>query len=682
MAKKKRLKKQPIPISHKKKTKTPSLVIASGFWKKNIWAAAILLVVSFGLYFQSINYDYVLDDRIVYHENGLVKKGLAGVREIFTTESMVGYFGEQKNLLQGSRYRPLSIVTFAVEQEFFGNHSYKIEEYWVKQMAKNPAIAPYLNKVKIDAYVYEEVFPDEKSFLNALAADIPQSEIDKNKDEILFHAAYSDSGISHLINVFLYALVVLLLFRVMSIIFPPKKSVWYLTMAFVIALLFALHPIHVEVVANVKGRDEILALLGALGAMYFSLKYIADEKIHHLILSGVIFLFGLLAKENVITFLAVVPLTIYFFTKSSFRKNAISLIPLVIATLVFLYLRKEAVDAAHIFDFDAGKASVDLMNNPFVEMNGSEQYATIFYTLGLYVKLLLFPHPLTHDYYPYQIPIMDWGKMGSILSLILYLAMGVFALWGLKKKNTIAYGILFFLIPLSVVSNLVISVGTFMNDRFLFFSSIGFCIIVAYLITQKLPKPVLNLGLLAILVLGYTAKTFTRVPDWKDGYSLNISGIKNSPNSARANLYMSTAIFKRFFKKETDPNKKLDYLNQVTQYVNRALEIHPKYGSALTMKVIVATEHFRTDRDVSKLLKTFEEVLKIRRTDANIDIYLNHLRDNVSGSTQELVDFCHRIGYEFFIKRAGEYDTGMKYINFGLSVSPGNAQLLQDAKRN
>lgn len=663
----------------KKLTATKSdLLVEKDFWKKNAFPALFLLLFSFVIYIQSIKFDYVLDDKIVYHENGLVKKGWDGIAEIFGTESMVGYFGEQRDLVQGGRYRPLSLATFAIEQAFFGNHSFKIEEYWTKHFQKNVAFADKIERLKANPSIYEVKFLDEETFLNTLSSQIPKDIIDTHRAEILFHAGYSNSGISHFLNILFYGILVLILYRVLSMIFPAVQNQWYLTMAFVATLLFALHPVHTEVVANVKGRDEILALIGALGALYFTLKYIAEEKNIYLIFSGAIFLLGLLAKENVMTFMAVIPLTTYFFTKSSFQKNAFSLIPLGISFLIFLWMRKEAVDANHILDFGMGAPSTDLMNNSFVGMSTSEKYATIFYTLGAYVKLSFFPHPLTHDYYPYHIPIMTWKNLGSVISLLLYVGMGAYALWGLKKKSIISYGILFFLIPLSIVSNLVISVGTFMNERFLFFSSIGFCIIIAYWIARKLPAPILNIGLLAIFVVGFSLKTVSRVSDWENPYTLNSSGVKISPNSARANLFMCTSIFKTFFKRETDPNKKQEYLNESGAYLDRALAIHPRYGSALTMKVIVATEKFRTDRDIDRLLQSFERVVKIRKVDNSVDIYLNYFRSQGTW-TNQLIDFCHRVGFEYFVKQLGDYPTGLKYINYGLSLDAGNVLLQQDA---
>ena len=123
------------------------------------------------------------------------------------------------------------------------------------------------------------------------------------------------------------------------------------------------------------------------------------------------------------------------------------------------------------------------MNDPFLEMNGMEKLATIIYTLGEYLRLLIFPHPLTHDYYPYHIPIMNFGKPGTLISLALYLglAYAFFKLW--KSKSIYAWSIGFFIATLSIVSNLVFPVGSFMNERFIFIPSIAFSLVSAWAVS-------------------------------------------------------------------------------------------------------------------------------------------------------------------------------------------------------
>jgi len=130
---------------------------------------------------------------------------------------------------------------------------------------------------------------------------------------------------------------------------------------------------------------------------------------------------------------------------------------------------------------------MELMNNPFltiengrwVHLSLGDKMATIVFTLGKYIQLLLFPHPLTHDYYPRHVDLMTWGSWQVILSTILYLGIGILGVIGLLKKRLWSYGLLYYLITLSVVSNVAFPVGTNMSERFLFMPSVGFCLLLA-----------------------------------------------------------------------------------------------------------------------------------------------------------------------------------------------------------
>jgi len=163
-----------------------------GFFNKYWKQISIIFALGVGLYIYSVSFDYVLDDQIVITKNQFTNKGFSGIGSILSTESMQGYFGEQKNLVVGARYRPLSIVSFAIENELWGLNSF----------------------------------------------------------------------MSHLINVLLYALTGILLYRVLLMLFPAKDDTHpFFNIPFIAALLYIVHPIHSEVVANVKGRDEIMTLI-------------------------------------------------------------------------------------------------------------------------------------------------------------------------------------------------------------------------------------------------------------------------------------------------------------------------------------------------------------------------------------------------------------------------------------
>jgi protein O-mannosyl-transferase len=400
--------------------------------------------------------------------------------------------------------------------------------------------------------------------------------------------------------------------------------------------------------------------------------------------SWYVFFLGLLSKENALTFLAIIPLTLYFFTDATNKQLKTSFLTLFGVFVFYFLIRFNVVG----YILSNGKEITDVMNNPFYGMTGSERMATVIYTLGLYIKLLFVPIQLTHDYYPYQIPIMNWGRWESLLSLGVYVALGLFALWGLRSKNYVAYCVAFYLATLSIVSNIPFSVGTFMNERFVYLSSVGFCMLLAYWITKTLPKLVsqeiqgVNLVgaiLVAGIGLGYAAKTVTRVPAWKSALSLNTAAIEVSPNSARANLFMGTALFNDA-KIKTDPERK-ELLYRGQAYVQKAVSIVPNYNSAIHMLSGLDAEIYNYDKNLDTLLAKFARYMPFRdkltienpQTGAVfMDLYLNFL--NTPQNALKIVPFYKKI-IPIFLEEKKDYKNALRYIQSALLLAPQDAWL-------
>lgn len=586
------------------------------FFKENALALIILSVLAVALYISTVRFDYALDDTMVIVDNKFTQRGFDGIGDIFRYESFRGYFGEKKNLLEGDRYRPLSIATFAAEVSLFGK---------------------------------------------------------------------GNKAAGHFINILLYVLTAILLYRVLLFMFPRKdilesrnlgtegegeqKFAQFFSVPMIATALFIAHPLHVEVVANIKGRDEILALLGELGTLYYTFRYLNDKNAKYLIASFVAFLVGIFSKESVITFLAVVPLTAHFFTKASFGEKLKVTLPVVAGTFLYLLMRINAI--GYLLD---GKEVTDLMNNPFYGMSLGDRLATVFYTLLLYLKLHIFPHPLTHDYYPFQIPKMSWTDWQSLLSLALHIGLVAVILRGWKNRTVWAYTAAFYLVTLSIVSNLVVSVGTFMNERFVYHASLGFCIAVAYLLMTVLNKNkennknVLGLGLASLLVIGFSAKTMMRVPDWKNGASLNVSAIKNSPNSARANCFYAISIWEGQFLKlppSATIEQKKAILDEMKPYFERSLEILPKYSAALKMWAGVAGEYHKIDNNLDNLLKEFERINNAGVYEPFTIQYLTYINNKVGTKAEgEKLQAFYTVALVFFKE------------NYGTTIIPGEYQKL------
>lgn len=486
---------------------------------------ALLFLLGAMLYANTFKHEYALDDAIVITDNMFTTKGLEGVPGILKYDTFYGFFKEEgkATLVAGGRYRPLSLVTFAMEYQFFG---------------KNPTVG-------------------------------------------------------HIANSLWYGLIIVVLYLLLMQLFgnSQKEKPRAFFIALTASALFAAHPLHTEVVANIKGRDEILALLGSLGALYFSMRAYYEKKIWMHVFVGFIFLLGLLSKENAITFVAVAPLTFYYFTKAKPSQIAMQTLPFAAAALVFLLIRNPIVPMTSI-----GDTSMELMNNPFLKIEGNqyvaftaaERLATVFYTLGKYLVLLFIPHPLTHDYYPRHIGVMNWGDWQALLSLAAYLALGVFALLGLRRKDPVSYGVWFYLLTLSIVSNLVFSVGTNMAERLLFMPSVGFCVALSAGAWQLLAKndkkadawrPALIV--LAAVVGLFSVKTILRNPVWKNNYTLFTSDVQISPNSAKLRNAAAGELittYEKLTQEEKESNKGM--LTEAVGHLNEALKIHPNYKNA------------------------------------------------------------------------------------------------------
>lgn len=396
--------------------------------------------------------------------------------------------------------------------------------------------------------------------------------------QILFAIEYQFFGlnplIGHLVNILFYGFLCIFLFFLLKKIMESKErndSVF--SIPFIAVILFVAHPIHTEVVANIKGLDEMASLLGSLATLYFSLKFIENKKNSNLTWIGVSFFLALLAKENSITFFAIIPLTIYFFRTAKLKEYMLIFIPMVIGFAAYLAMRYYALGFLL-----GGQAIPELLNNPFLDSSASEKYATIIYTWGKYLGLLIFPHPLTHDYYPKQIPIVNWSDVKVIVSLVISIAMLIYSILLIRKKNFISFSILFFAITFSISSNLIVPVGAFMNERFMFAPLLGFCLIIAYFLVNKVSKQITYI-ILGILLIGYSIKTFSRNYAWKDGYTLFTTDVNVSSNSAKCLTSAGGLMMEKSFK-ETNPTEKSKLLAQAIKYVEKAVEVHPKSTSA------------------------------------------------------------------------------------------------------
>ncbi len=414
--------------------------------------------------------------------------------------------------------------------------------------------------------------------------------------------------IGHLMNVLLYGLLGVLIFSTLKLLF--RNEDWDVpigTLSLMCTVFFISHPIHTEAVANIKGRDEIMSMIGAVSALYSCVKYLDTRQLKYLILGSLALFLGLMSKENAITFLAVIPLAVVLFRRKALPTSILPLVGLLIATFVFLAIRTS------ILGFDFGGAPKELMNNPFLKWTGSqyvpftigEKFASISICLLKYLQLQLAPIHLIHDYYPRSIGVVNFTNITAIIGLVFHLLLIVASVFFWKRAKLVSFGILYYLITLSIVSNVVFPVGTNMSERFVFMPSLGFGIAFIGVLFHYLPKH-LAFSFLSILILGFSVRTVVRNTVWYDDYTLFTTDVKQGTRSAKLLNAAGGALVNKASGIQ-NKSERATLLADAIKHLEEATKIHPTYKNPY---LILGNAHYYNE-NYERSVASLETALQI-----------------------------------------------------------------------
>lgn len=395
-----------------------------------------------------------------------------------------------------------------------------------------------------------------------------------------------DAGSGHLMNVVWYALLCCLIFYSIKRLFPEKNT-WF---SLVITALFIVHPVHVEVVANIKSRDEILALLFGLLSVISFLNFLEKKRRGALYvgLTIVFLLLAFLSRENGITFIGILVLLAWYKRESArkwYFKFGIPLVLLFGVLALRSYLFSDAFFENRLDNaINEGKFWDDaFLGNPLVDASGfGEILANAFYILAQDLKLLIFPTELLHDYgYSYS-EIVSWGNPWVIFSVILHGALLYVVIKRWKKPDSLVFGAFFYLITLFIYLHVVKVGPDYMAERFLFAPSLGFLIVLLSLL-EKIPgvsfgrndSPLyksssgkLTLGVLSFLLLLGFMKSFDRNRAWENNQTLLEMDLETTGDGARMH-YNYACLLHEQYRENPSPVKQ----NKILRHYERSVEI-------------------------------------------------------------------------------------------------------------
>lgn len=367
----------------------------------------------------------------------------------------------------------------------------------------------------------------------------------------------------HLVNILLHAVATLLLTFLALEILP---SAWAAALS---GVLFAVHPVHVEAVAGLVGRAEILAACGAILAVLCHLGALKtgdrSRRGRLAVLSWLAAGLGMLAKESAATTLLLCAAADLAFARGRGTGRVRLYTGQVVTLLLYLAARGAVLGGLGL------GAPIAFVDNPAASAGPLAGRLTALATLPRYARLLLWPSRLSADYSFDQIPVshhlLDPAVLGGGL-LLLVTVGGGFAL--LRRAPAAGFSLLFVALGASLTTNLVVFIGTLMAERLMYLPSAGLCLLAGCVVAaSSRPAPrrfalVVGVGLCGAGAL----RSWTRLPDWKDDFALYRSAALVSPRSARIRFNLGNAHLHRHEDAKAVENYRL------------ALSIYPGFDDA------------------------------------------------------------------------------------------------------
>ncbi|KAK1168848.1 protein O-mannosyl-transferase TMTC1-like [Acipenser oxyrinchus oxyrinchus] len=399
----------------------------------------------------------------------------------------------------------------------------------------------------------------------------------------------------HVVNVFLHCTVTaLLMYTCEKTVFDDRR------LAFLAALLFAVHPIHTEAVSGIVGRADVLACFLFLLTFLSYIESVdrsclgecfpATASSCALLLSLFLGTCAMLLKETGITVFGVClvydllvlcqkQLNVYMSSAKIkgllrvfgpfFKRAAVVTVYVIVIMFFRLWMMGGSMP---LFSEQDNPASF----SPHL----LTRFLTYSYLLAFNAWLLLAPIVLCYDWQVGSIPLVEsvWDvrNVATVLFGVVMICLGLHCLTSLQKMNNreVLVGILFLVCPFIPASNLFFRVGFVVAERVLYMPSMGYCILVVHgfnklcTLVGKWGTTALTVSMLLLLLL-FSWKTVQQNEIWLSRESLFRSGTQTLPHNAKVHYNYAN------FLKDQGRNPEAIYHYQT------ALKLYPRHASAL-----------------------------------------------------------------------------------------------------
>jgi tetratricopeptide (TPR) repeat protein len=291
------------------------------------------------------------------------------------------------------------------------------------------------------------------------------------------------------------------------------------------ALLSGIHPMHVESVAWISGRKDLLCTLFYLGSARAYLSYLekgAGAAKRRYGAAWILFVGSLLSKSSAITLPAVLLFIDYYRGRKFSVRVIVEKIPFVVPSI---FLGLWAIRGQHDIGSLDGQGALSIFTRIAVA-----SHAFMFYVTGFFVPLKL------SAYYPYPASLSVSLPLRYVLSPLFLLAAGI-AAWYFRRSKAFVFGFGIFLVNVLFILHFVPVSSAVTADRFSYLAYIGLSFIVAHYLERgidalpvKSVRPAARAALIGSIALIFGCAARDRCAVWKNSVTLWTDVIEKYPS--------------------------------------------------------------------------------------------------------------------------------------------------------
>jgi hypothetical protein len=373
--------------------------------------------------------------------------------------------------------------------------------------------------------------------------------------------------------------------------------------AYAAGLLFAVHPLHVEAVANIVGRAELMSAMGVLGALVLFLHRPLTPARALAILACA--LVAVLSKEQgLLVPLLLLTLAIATRYRPADRAER-SATPILVLALCWA-LAGYVVFRESILKFGWDRSFLDWTINPLVRAQGADRVLVPIAIVGRYACLLVAPLRLSPDYGGEVIgSVARWEDPFLWFGLVAIVAwVGLLGIAWIYRNGALAFALVSLALTVGLVSNLVLLIGTNFAERLMYLPSAFFLLVAAIGATRLLRRRAF-VGILAVLVTVGAVQSFGYARRWNDRLGFYQWASEQQPKSIRLRMLVTAELMTQ------------GRLDEAAEAVERAREILPEYDEIWIQSAEVAEKRGRFD-EAERFLQTAMRIRASVKADARL----------------------------------------------------------------